>query len=285
MKIHLLLFVSLLSILTSCGPVSSDTSDLRIISLAPNITETVYALGLEDSLLGVSSFCDFPTAATSKEKVGGLYDSNVEKIYALKPSVVFYLPSQKSQAKRLESLGIETIMVKNNSLAEIDQTILTVGKVCDKPLKAKQLIETLQAALPKRVKATGLKGLVVVSRSVSEKQISTMYVAGKGSWYESILNHLGVENAYQGSLPYPQVGIEGLLTMSPDFVIEIVVGAEEKKYTPKVQTEAWHFLYKPQSKHHLFIISDLYAVRPGPRYPLLFNKFQNIIKQVLNERR
>jgi len=284
MKIRFVILITFFLVLTSCGPKETSDQSLRIVSLAPNITETVYALGLEDSLVGVSSFCDFPEAASMKEKVGGLYDSNVEKIYALKPSVVFYLPSQKPQAKRLESLGIKTVCVKNSSLTEIDQTILTIGKVCGKKSQAKELIAQLRAALPKHARPTGLRGLVVVSRSVSEKQISTMYVAGKGSWYETILNDLGVDNAYQGSLPYPQVGIEGVLTMSPDFVIEIVVNAEEKHYTPKVQAAVWRFLYPPANTHRLFIVSDLYAVRPGPRYPLLFNKFQHIIKQVLNER-
>ena len=285
MKIRSLFFIVLLSVLSSCSPNPSPNESLRLISLAPNITETIYALELENSLVGVSSFCDFPAGAKLKEKIGGLYDSNIEKIYSLKPSVVFYLPSQKMQAKRLSSLGIKTVMVKNNSLKEIDQTILTVGKVCDQIIKAKQLHDRLQAALPKRVDLNGLKGLVVVSRSVSESQISTMYVAGKGSWYESILNHLGVKNAYQGSLPYPQVGIEGLMKMNPDFVIEIVVDAVKKSYTLARQKKAWHFLYKTTDRHRLFIISELYAVRPGPRYPLLFNNFQNIIKQVLDERR
>ena len=285
MKIFCPLFFILLSLVTSCSPETTPNKSLRIISLAPNITETIYALGLEKNLVAVSTFCDFPEGAKSKAKIGGLYDSNIEKIYALTPSFVFYLPSQKTQASRLESLGIHTVCVKNNSLDEIDQSILTIGKTCNKEARAQKLINSLHSQLPQPITDSNVKGLVVVSRSYSDHQISTMYVAGKGSWYEMILNHLGVQNAYKGSLPYPQVGVEGIIKMDPDFIIEIVINADEKSYTCAAQQKAWQFLIKPTESNRLFVISDLFAVRPGPRYPFLFKRFQKIIKQVLDERR
>jgi iron complex transport system substrate-binding protein len=271
--------------LVSCRPESSSAdSTLRIVSLAPNITEIIYALHLDDSLVGVSRFCDYPDAAKLKQSVGGLYDSNVEMIYSLRPTVVFFLPSQMASADSLRLLGVNTVCVRANSLDEIDQAIVTVGSCCQQSLRAKELVSSLHRLLPPGVGSTGLRGLVVVSRSWGCGRVSTLYVAGRGSWYEKILAHFGVQNAYQGSLPYPQVGVEGVLAMNPDFVIELVVNAKSIGYTLDVQKQAWDFLFSGFNGSRLFIVSDQYSVRPGPRYPLVFNRFQRIIRQVSDER-
>jgi iron complex transport system substrate-binding protein len=278
------LFFSLLC-LTGCRPQSPATdSTLRIISLAPNITEIIYALHLEDSLVGVSRFCDYPKAAKQKQSVGGLYDINVEEIYSLHPTVVFFLPSQMVQANRLRSLGIQTVCVANGSLLEVDQAILTIGSHCHRSSQAAELVKSLHSLLPPVVGHTGIRGLVVVSRGWSSDMVFTLYVAGQGSWYEKVLAHFGAENAYQGALAYPQVGVEGILKMKPDFVIELVVNAKELGYTPEVQRMAWQFLLSTSPRLKLFIVSDQYSVRPGPRYPLLFNRFHKIISQVVHER-
>ncbi len=276
--------ISLLFLLVSCKPPESDSASLRLISLAPNITETIYALGLESQLVGVSTFCDYPEPAKLKEKLGGLYDTNVEKVYALNPTVVIHLPSQKQIAKRLNQLGIKTLSLSNKSTADIDHSIVEIGKACGVSAKSVELITKLKSELPKQMKHKSLRGLIVVSRSTQTSVISTLYAAGKGSWYEEILNYCGAENCYQGELPYPQLGCEGVIELNPDFIIEIMTHSRNKDYTVLDQRRDWSTLF-PNYCPKLFMISEVYAVRPGPRYPQLFQKINKIIKQVESERR
>ena len=83
----------------------------RIISLAPHITEIIYALHAQDQLVAVTDFCRYPEEAASKEKIGGLLDPNIEKIIMLKPTLIFGLPSHQKLARELSKYGLTVTMM------------------------------------------------------------------------------------------------------------------------------------------------------------------------------
>ena len=88
----------------------------RIVSLAPGITETLYALGLESRIVGVTTFCDWPVAARSKQRIGGFTNPSIEKIVALKPDLILATAdgNRKETVLQLERLGL-TVYVTNPS--------------------------------------------------------------------------------------------------------------------------------------------------------------------------
>ncbi len=95
----------------------------RVVSLAPSITETLFALGLGDNIVGVTKYCEYPEAARHKPKVGGYLDPSVEAIVSLRPTLVMLLEEHAAVKPKLVDLGISTLALENHSLSEIDESI------------------------------------------------------------------------------------------------------------------------------------------------------------------
>ncbi len=105
----------------------------RLISLAPSVTETLYALGLGDRLVGDTDYCDYPPEARQKPHVGALLNPSLEKIVALKPDLVLGTPdaNRRETADQLERLGIPLYGLSAHSLDDTLHSIEDVGQVLD----------------------------------------------------------------------------------------------------------------------------------------------------------
>jgi len=118
----------------------------RIVSLAPNITEILFALGLGDRVVGVTRYCDYPPAALKKDKVGGLTDPNVERIGALRPDLVIAFRGnpwdviQKLQALRLNVFVLDI----GSDLESVPRTIDKIGRITRREEEARILIQSLE---------------------------------------------------------------------------------------------------------------------------------------------
>jgi len=91
----------------------------RIVSLAPSITESLFALGVGDQVVGVTRYCNYPPEARAKEKVGGYQDLNYEAVLALKPDLVVLLPEHDKASQDLENLGLNLLSVDHRSIEGI----------------------------------------------------------------------------------------------------------------------------------------------------------------------
>ena len=111
----------------------------RIISLAPSLTEILYALDLGDRVVGVTRYCDYPEGALAKTKVGGLMDPNYEAMVALKPDLVILMTSHRDAKRELAKMGIATLTVPHQTIADIHESIQTIGKACGASQKAAEL--------------------------------------------------------------------------------------------------------------------------------------------------
>lgn len=118
----------------------------RIISVAPSITELVYALGKEDSLVGRTDYCDYPSQVENVESVGSLTNPNIEKIIELKPDVVIASTHFKDDvAKKLQDLGIKIIILYDaNDFNGAYDSINTLGEIVNAQDKARELVTTIQ---------------------------------------------------------------------------------------------------------------------------------------------
>lgn len=118
----------------------------RIISVAPNITELVYALGKGDKLVGRTDYCNYPTEAKSVQSIGSLTDPNIEKIIELKPDVVIASTHFKDDvAKKLEALGIKIVVLYNaNDFNGVYGAINSLGQIVNAQDKAKNIVSTMQ---------------------------------------------------------------------------------------------------------------------------------------------
>src|SRR5215468_6524395 len=130
----------------------------RVISLAPNVTEILFALGLESRVVGVTSYCDFPEAAKAKEKVGDTLQPNLEKIISLKPDLVVVSTSSQLEnlTRRLDQLAIPVYVTNPRSVREVTASIRSLGEVTGTVERARGLageIESRIDAVERRVGA------------------------------------------------------------------------------------------------------------------------------------
>jgi len=126
---------------------------LRVVSLAPSLTETVYGLGRGDWLVGVTEFCDYPPEARSKTRVGGIAAPSLERIVSLAPDLVLTTAEGNSRntMEQLERLGIATFALKPDSYAGVIGSIESLGRVLGAERAAWRVVGEIQ----ERVRASG----------------------------------------------------------------------------------------------------------------------------------
>ncbi|HHW17978.1 MAG TPA: cobalamin-binding protein [Firmicutes bacterium] len=232
----------------------------RIVSLAPAHTETVFALGLGDKLVGVTSFCNRPPEAQKKEVVGDAFNLNKEKLVALKPDIVLCAGTPDSQyVKEVESLGIPVYVSSPATVKEVFDDIQRIASVLGAEKAGKKLTADLQRQLDElkqRVeKSTAPKPRVFV---VIDKDLWTV---GPGSFMHDVLSLAGGENVIK-DVPgqYLQVSMEELLAKDPD-VILVTIPKEE--YGLLESRPGWTSLRAVKEGRVFFVDADLVS-RPGP---------------------
>ena len=128
-------------------PAQIQTNPTRIISMAPSITETLFALGLGDRVIGVTRYCTYPEQAKNRSQVGGYLDPSFEAILALRPDLTILLPVQTDIQTRLNELNIKTIQVDHRTLDGILQSITTIANTCNVSQRGQTLLNDLNTKI------------------------------------------------------------------------------------------------------------------------------------------
>jgi iron complex transport system substrate-binding protein len=255
-------------LLAGCGERTAQKhAGLRVVAMAPNTAEILYALGLSNSVVGVSRFCSYPPDVTNKPTVGGLYDPNWEMIVALQPDLVIGLKTQKEIEGQLKALGIEFLGVSHEHIGEILQSILTIGKACGAEKNAQSLFQSLEkqtADFSNVWKNPKPKVLVCVGH---DEGLSRMYIAARGTFYDELIGLAGGTNACAVTAGnYPEISPEGLAVMNPDVVIDIL------PMVGKNSSNHW-------KNYRAVTMTNDYASIPGPRFVLLLEDFAKAIHE------
>lgn len=255
----------------------------RIISLAPSITETLFALGLGHRVVGVTRYCDYPPEATAKRNVGGYFDPNYEAIAALKPDVVILLPEHQKPREFLEAQGIDVLTVNHGTIAGILESIHRIGEATDVPEQAGALVKTIEGRLEAVASRTRdlphPRVLIAVGRDLEADTISDVYIAGKRGWYTELIRLAGGVNAFQGNVAFPSVSAEGILEMNPEVIVEMVGDMNGGTVDPVAAAAAWQALPQVAAVRsgRVHLLCDDFAVIPGPRFILVLEKLAAIL--------
>jgi iron complex transport system substrate-binding protein len=246
----------------------------RIVSMAPNVTEILFALGLGDRVVGVTRYCAYPPEAAGLPKVGGHLDPNLEAIVAQRPDLVVLLDEQRETIAALRKLGVPVLAIRDNSVEEILTAIRSVGERCRAEATAQELIADLRRRIHTVEQHTaGLprpRVLVVIDRSVDVGTIEDVYVAGHDGYFDHLVAMAGGQNAYRGPrVAYPVVSIEGIVSMAPEVIIDLPAG-EPQNADGRALADWQHCPQVPAvSRQQVYALRADYARIPGPRFILL----------------
>ncbi len=257
----------------------------RIVSLAPSITETLYALGVENRIVAVTSYCRYPREAQQKEKVGGYFAPNLERIISLKPDLVILMQEQKNVQRFLDQHELTFLQVHNATIAGICSSFVSIGRACGVPQRADSLLELFEPFEDtERPPSGAARVLISVGRDgAGSGRITTTFAAGKGTFYGEIIRASGAVNAYSRNTPlYPELSREGIISLRPDVIIDIapaMASVECSELTPD-----WRPLMSvPAVKHGaVHCLDKSYATIPGPRLHLLLHDISSIVSRSTN---
>ena len=251
---------------------SSEALPQRIVSLAPSITETLFALGAGPRVVGVTRFCRYPPEARTRASVGGYHDLDYEALLELSADLVVLLPYHREAQSRIERLGCRTVTVDQSSVRGILDSFISLGNELDCADRAAALVAELRARmgeLRRRMAGkTRPRVLLSAGRSVGTGSLREVFIPGPGNFLDQLLVLAGGTNAYQGSLPYPSVSAEGILEMNPDVVIELVADAAGQKAARESILAEWRSLpgLKAVKNSRVYVLMGDYVTVPGPRF-------------------
>jgi len=193
----------------------------RIVSLAPNITEILYDLGLGDRIVAVTSFCDYPREAAAKPKIGGFSNPSLEAIVAMHPDMVVMTDDGNPQEifERLQKIGITTHVFKARRLRELPQGIREMGTALGIQKKAFQLAEQIEGVMRDNQRTLKTASSSRLKTAIFIIQPEPLIVAGPGTVINDALTLLGMQNiAADTGAPYPKYSIEEVIRRSPDII-------------------------------------------------------------------
>ena len=275
-------------------PVTAWASPKRIISMTPVGTEILFALGQGDNIIGVTNFCDYPPEANKKPKMGDFAALNFESLMAMKTDLLLLQDMHMQFTPQLDRLKIPYIVMKQNTIDEICDSITRLGKICSSQDKAQKLVSGILADVKMVTsKVKGLdkpKVLLCVSRELSEKQINTFYVAGNNNFYGEMIALAGGENAVtEKKISYPQVSLEGLMTINPNVIIDLVGDKTFYHSKDKIDVDTifnekylkgqWQRSAKVDAvnKGRIYIMQGTVYLRPGARSGMILKAFAKAI--------
>lgn len=193
-----------------------------IVSMIPSNTEILFALGLNDEIVGVNDYDDYPEEVADKEKIGGL-EFNVEKIVSMTPDIVFAhesgLGMGEAGLQQIRDAGISVFVVKNaTDFDETYTTIETIGKATGKLKEAEEIIDGMKAKVEEvlaKTSAVEQKRTVFVETSPAPE----IYAPGKNTFMDQMLNMIGAENVVSDQEGWVLIDPEEIVKRNPDVII------------------------------------------------------------------
>ena len=230
----------------------------RAVSLAPNLTEIVFALEAGDKLVGRTSYDNFPLEAQQIPTVGDTLNPNIENIIALKPNIVLVSTASQIQTftKQLESQNIAIFITNPNNLVGIYKSIYQIGQIFNKDAKAGEIVDNLKQRVAYVEARTNTAEDIKVFLQISKEPLFTI---GKESFLNDVINRAGGVSVTENvATAYPKLSKETALALNPEAII--LSDSEDNKEPNDV------FVNSPAVKNNkIFKINADIISRPSPR--------------------
>lgn len=259
-------------------------TSLRMASTSPALTEIIYSLKMEDDLYGVSPYCLYPEGVKYKEKVGSTFNLDLEMLMRLKINIVLLSKLKSSKTKdQLDKLKISYREYSQDTLEDILFSIKDLGELTEHNDQAQTLISQIQTKLSElKSKSSKIKktAIVIIGHDLLNNGFRNIYVMGKSTYYQSILDSLGLENVLKVEGKGAVISNEEILRLNPDYIFDLLA-QKDKKYEANVNLVWGHYYKKLKAvkNNKVFIINNNYAHIPGPRIINLIDDFSRFVEE------
>lgn len=236
----------------------------RIVSLAPNITEILFGLGLDEEIVGVSIHCNFPEKARGRVRVGSYINIDFERIVSLKPDLVIAtaVGNTRDMVERLGELGFPTYVIFPKNFNGILRSIDHLGEVTNRGKEADRIIQAMRKRAERIVELTKDLRRPKVFVQIGDAPIVTV---GKGSFADDLIRLAGGENiASREKEMYPRFGIEEILKRSPEVILISSMNPKGDYQKIFLEWSRWKTIPAVKDNRIHLIDSDLID-RPSPR--------------------
>ncbi len=257
--------VLILSLISAAG-----AQNKKIISLTPNFTEILYAIGAGDNIIGISDYSNYPPEVKSITKVGGLFNLNFEAVLSLKPDLVIMPPSLKGESDKLKGFGIMCLVLKNETVEDIIESITEMGKATGFEKQAVLLsgrIKNKLTSISARVKSFPKKKvLFLIGKSPGTLQGLT--AAGKYTFINELITAAGGENIIKtGVSRYPKISKESLVELDPDIIFDASYTMGTSSEDMEREKKLWKMLptLKAVKNNRIIYLTEDFLLIPGPR--------------------
>ncbi len=220
----------------------------RVVSTSPALTEMVFALGAGGRLAAVSDYCKWPEEATEKPRTGGLFDTNVERLMALRPDLVLLTPYHRELQPRLRNVSIPSETIPAENVSEILAAIEQLGEFFGARERAASLTADIRGRLEQLEKAAPPpedRPRVLLFLGTEESTLSNAMGVGPGTFLDEMLRAAGGRNLLENArAPYPQLSVEAIIRTPPDVVVflggEPWESEEEQARAERMARQRWN---------------------------------------------
>lgn len=246
--------------------VNLDRHPERIVSLAPNVTEALFAVGADSLIAGVTDFCNYPESAKLKPKTGSYLSPDYEKITSLNPDLIIINVESSSNPtyQALKNLNLKLFVSNAKTFTGILKMIRDFGKITGKEFKAEIICDSLSKLkeyyISQNINLKRKKSLILVS-------VNPLMSANGKTFISEIADYSGVENIYKDEeIEYPSISYEDIFIKGPELIILPADTTDEKKLSMYMNELRIKLMTSPAVKSNRILTVDQDIMyRPGPR--------------------
>ena len=240
----------------------------RIISLAPSNTEILFALGLDDKIIGVTDYCDYPEAAKTKTRVAGFSTPDLERLVSLQPDLVVAESIQeKTVLPALERLGMTVFVTEATTLDSILNDISVLGKITGKTRIASRLLDTMNSKINSIASKTQNLSPAQRLRVLYVNWHDPIWTMGRNIYINDVINKAGGTNIYEADFEKARsVSLESIITKNPQVIFVSGMGTSGDAVYKGIKDETRLYTVDALANNRIYKISDANLIeRPGPR--------------------
>ncbi|WP_347246177.1 cobalamin-binding protein, partial [Thermogutta sp.] len=244
----------------------------RIVSMAPSITETLFALGCGDRVVAVTDFCEYPPEVRNLPRIGGYINPNLEAVLRLRPDLVVAPAGAEDLPTKLQAMGLHVLTVDHRSIDGVFDSLSILGKALGVEHRAEELAATWRKRLDSI--AQRCRGqprprvLVVVDRPLETSRLQNLCAAGSDGFLNKLVELAGGENVLGNSaVAFPIISAETVLRLNPEVIIEIQAGKEIPDDHRVEWLAAWEEVKEVAAvqNRRVYLLGKDVPVVPGPR--------------------